>query len=115
MKGYCNIEGRYKERPTILTSYVMSCNGPPVLGFRACKALGPIKVVYAVSSEKERTTQSDKILSEYTDVFKGISTFPGECSFTMDPEVGTSSLSITGTICTNRLSKNSQTTWREKA
>lgn len=87
VKGYCNIEGRYKERSTIQKFYVVNCNGPPILGFRACKALGLIKVVYAVSSEKERTTQSDKILSEYADVFKGIGTFPGECSFTIDPEV----------------------------
>lgn len=87
MNGYCEITSPYKAKSTTERFYIVNCKGPPILGFKACKALGLIKVVYAVNSEKESSTQSDHILDEYSDIFKGIGTFPGKCSFRIDPKV----------------------------
>lgn len=80
--GYCETTSTYKAKSTTEKFYIVNC--------KACKALGLIKVVYAVTSGKENSTQSDHILTyklEYSDIFKGIGTFPGECSFRIDPNV----------------------------
>ncbi|KAK0137210.1 hypothetical protein N1851_026595 [Merluccius polli] len=72
VNGYCSLVGRYKDK---------SKDGPPILSYRACKNLGLIKVVYAVTdtSEEKCNTQSADILS--------IGEFQGECSFRIDPNV----------------------------
>lgn len=87
MNSCCKIASTYKAKSTTETFYIVNCKGPPILGYKACKSLGLIKVVYAVNSDEESSTQSDHVLSEYSDVFKGIDTFPGECSFRIDPNV----------------------------
>lgn len=87
VNGYLKIRSTYKAKSTTERFYVVNCKGPPILGFKACKALGLIKVVYAVNSDKESSTQSDHILDEYADVFKGIGTFPGECNYRIDPSI----------------------------
>lgn len=65
--------------------YTANCTGPPVPGCRGCKALVLIKVESAVPSEQKSSAQSDDIVREHADLFK--ETFPGECSFRMDPQV----------------------------
>lgn len=45
VKGYRNLESKYKDRSTTQKFYIMDCNGPPFLGYKACKALVLIKVV----------------------------------------------------------------------
>lgn len=87
VNGYCKIRSTYKAKSTTERFYVVNCKGPSILGFKACKALGLIKVVYAVNSDKESSTQSDHVLDDYAAVVKGIGTFPGECSFRIDPSV----------------------------
>ncbi|CAI5677306.1 unnamed protein product [Oreochromis niloticus] len=89
VNGHCELISRYKDRKSEQTFHVVDCNGPPILGFRACKALGLIKVVYAVteSTEAGQPTKALDIMNEYSDVFKGIGEFQGECSFTVDPTV----------------------------
>ena len=68
------MEGRYKSNSITRKFYIVDCNSPPILGYRACQDLGLIKVVYAITdaSEEEPDTQSANILNEYSDVFKGI-------------------------------------------
>lgn len=39
------------------------------------------------STVTKRAAPRDHIQSEYSDVFKGIGTFPGKCSFRIDPSV----------------------------
>lgn len=87
--GYWALTSRYKDKAKMLKFYVVDCNTPPILGFKACKALGLIKVVYAISatSNEEPTNQLTNILSEYSDVFKGIGTFQGKCSFRIHSSV----------------------------
>ena len=89
VNGYCTLEGRYKSNSITRKFYIVDCNGPPILGYRACQDLGLIKVVYAITdaSEEEPDTQSANILNEYSDVFKGIGEFQGECSFRIDPSI----------------------------
>lgn len=53
VNGHCELISRYKDRKSEQTFHVVDCTGPPILGFRACKALGLIKVVYAVTESKE--------------------------------------------------------------
>lgn len=54
VNGYCKIRSTYKPKSTTERSYVVNCKGPSILGFKACKALGLIKVVYAVNNDKEQ-------------------------------------------------------------
>ena len=57
--------------------------------FGSFDIVGLIKVVYTITdaSEEEPDTQSANILNEYSDVFKGIGEFQGECSFRIDPSI----------------------------
>lgn len=89
VNGYCSLVGRYKDKSTTQKFYIVDCNGPPVLGYRACKNLGLIKVVCAVTdtSEGKCNAHSADILSEYSDIFKGIGEFQDECSFQIHPNV----------------------------
>ncbi|KAI4890019.1 hypothetical protein NFI96_007835 [Prochilodus magdalenae] len=68
--GCCKLVSRYKNKSISEKFYIVDCNNPPILGYKACKALGLIKVVYAISgtSNREPTNQSTNILSEYSDV-----------------------------------------------
>lgn len=89
VEGHCELVSRYKDKTTEQTFHIVDCNGPPILGFKACKALGLIKVVYAVTDENkaEQPTHAKDILSEYSDVFEGVGEFQGECSFRVDPNI----------------------------
>ena len=54
---------------------------PPVLGLNACLDLDLIKLVLSVTARVDQKT----IKEEFSDVFKGIGLFPGECTIHLDP------------------------------
>ena len=56
---------------------IVNTAAPPILGLRACLDLNLVKLVMSV--------EPTSIPEEFTDVFKGIGKFPGECSLHVDP------------------------------
>lgn len=58
VEGYCNLAARYKDRTTLQKFHIVDCNGPPILGYKACKALGLINVVYAASATSRKAPSS---------------------------------------------------------
>lgn len=70
----------------LLEFYVVSTQAPPVLGKSSCLSLKLIKLVLSVEEiRKLEQTQSD-VLSEYSDVFEGLGTFPGTHKIQLKPD-----------------------------
>lgn len=40
VKGYCNLQARYKDKSTTQKFHIVDCSGPLILGFKACKKPG---------------------------------------------------------------------------
>ena len=82
VKGACKLTCKYKEKTVMLDFDVIDANAPPVLGMRACLDLNLVKIIHTVDAQPEPHMN---ITEEYTDVFKGIGLFPGECSIHLKP------------------------------
>lgn len=80
VKGKCNVEGRYKETKLPLRVHVVETNAPPVLGLKACLDFKLIKLIMSISN-----TPDMSVMEEFSDVFKGIGLFPGECTIHIEP------------------------------
>lgn len=83
-KRLLQFKGRLKERSTIQEVHTVDCSGPPIFGYKAYTALTLIKEMYAIiaNSKDECSTHPVDILNKYSNIFKGIGEFQGECSFT---------------------------------
>lgn len=81
-KGTCQLNCRYKDTEALLEFYIVSTHTPPVLGLRACLAMGLIKLVFSADADINKPCG---IIQEFQDVFHGIGQFPGECTIHLDP------------------------------
>lgn len=80
VKGKCNVEGQYKKTKLPLRVHVVETNAPPVLGLKACLDFKLIKLIMSISN-----TPDMSVMEEFSDVFKGIGLFPGECNIHIEP------------------------------
>ncbi|CAI5681852.1 unnamed protein product [Oreochromis niloticus] len=88
VEGKCQLKCKHKDKTRTLEFHVVNTSAPPVLAMKACRDLNLVRIVMAVTEERNKTTNSSQaILDEYADVFKGIGEFPGECSFHVNPDV----------------------------
>lgn len=81
VKGMCKMHCAYKDCSMMLDFYVVNTKAPPVLGLNACLDLDLIKLVLSINAPVDQKS----IREEFSDVFKGIGLFPGECTIHLDP------------------------------
>lgn len=81
VKGMCNIYCTYKKSSMMLNFYIVDTRAPPVLGLNACLDLDLIKLVLSITAPLDQKS----VKEEFSDVFKGIGLFPGECTIHIDP------------------------------
>ena len=84
MRGMCQLRCLYRDIALMLDFYVIDTNAPPVMAMKTCRDLNVVKIVMAVSEEKDAALQS--IMAEYAEVFQGIGEFPGVCTFRVAPD-----------------------------
>lgn len=82
VKGACKLTCKYKDKTVMLDLDVIEASAPPVLGMRACLDLNLVKIIHTVDALPEPHMN---MMDEYTDVFKGLGLFPGECSLHLKP------------------------------
>ena len=101
--GCISLETSYKGQSLNTMFHVVETNSSPILGMRACIDHSLIHLVYScdvdtLSSEIKAKGQphnlsdqpflnTNRVLSEFSDVFNGIGLFPGECIIHTDPNV----------------------------
>lgn len=86
--GKCKLKCRHKNSTLLLDFHIVDTSAPPVLAMKACRDLNLVKIVMAVSEDREKMdTECQSIIEEYADVFQGIGEFPGECNFRVDPDI----------------------------
>ena len=84
MRGMCQLRCLYRDIALMLDFYVIDTNAPPVMAMKTCRDLNVVKIVMAVSEEKDAALQS--IMAEYAELFQGIGEFPGVCTFQVAPD-----------------------------
>jgi transposase InsO family protein len=95
--GVCQLELMHHSKKHDTTFFVTRSTGPVLLGLPTCLKLGLVTLHHEITTDKRTAKrpakpQGDlnirqKILREYSDVFKGIGCFDGECHITIDKNV----------------------------
>ena len=74
--GKVTLTCRYKNATVNTTFYVVNNNAPPLLSLQTSVDLGLIALTYAI--EQNQPITKECVMSEYSDLFKGIGTLPGK-------------------------------------
>ena len=108
--GCTSLETSYKGQTLDTAFHVVETNSSPILGMRACLDHSLIQLVYScdvstppgntkVKGQSTKTMgqppkstsqpmlDTDRVLSEFSEVFEGIGLFPGECTIHTDPSI----------------------------
>lgn len=91
--GYGTVKCQYRDNSRDIVIYVIDTDSPPILGLGDCIAFGMLQFVYSVetlshgSATNETLMSKESVLSEYSDVFKGIGNLPGECKIHIDSAI----------------------------
>ena len=78
-KGMINLNCRYRDSQLSARFYIVHTKSPPLIGTKTSTDPGLIKLTYSVDNGTNEHLTKDSVLREYSDLFKGIGTFPGKC------------------------------------
>lgn len=83
--GQCKLKCAYNERSIVVDFFIVETQSTPILGMPSCLALELIQLIYTVDTTKP-PLDKNAVLSEFSDVFKGVGKFKGDCSIRIDRE-----------------------------
>ncbi|XP_052778759.1 uncharacterized protein K02A2.6-like [Mya arenaria] len=76
--GKITLACKYRSKTVNTTFYIVSSDAPPLIGLQTSVDLGLIQLTYAIDREHGQPVNKEYVMSEYSDLFKGVGILPGK-------------------------------------